>query len=202
MARTTSRKDALASFVWTVGAADMVVGGVGERGSLFAFGMLTVGAGLLVRWLRQQRYDSTTSQFSGGLRRSGKAFSGMTRSAAVLMAQQFRSARSGGISRSRQGYSPVARPGFRANNFVNPGMSRPSPGQNAHRRRSSPSAQTGVKPKFVVPNPASLNNLGPRAMTGPAPEDRARPAHRSIQGPPLDLPPAPRARVRRERRIY
>lgn len=202
MARMTSRKDSLASFIWTVGAADMVIGGVGERGSLFALGLLTVGAGFLVRWLRHQRAERTGGSWSGPLRSplksqvrrplqgllpvSAQRLSGQVRGVSTFMTRQWQSSRgTTANSRSARGYSAAARPGFRANRFVNPVTSRPRSGQSL---RSTP----------VRPHSPGVNLAGSQSATsgrlplqGPA-----------LQGPPLNLPPAPQPRARRGRRIY
>lgn len=75
MARRSVHKDSLASFILTVGAADMVIGGVGDRGSLFALGLLTAGGALVIRWLRQRhrllRYPAQASAALG--RPAGRA---------------------------------------------------------------------------------------------------------------------------------
>ncbi len=57
MTRSPRSREPLSSFILTVGAADMVIGGVGDRASLFLLGLATAGVGLLIRWARlaQQR---------------------------------------------------------------------------------------------------------------------------------------------------
>ena len=47
-----NRREPLSRFVFTVGAADIVIGGVGHSVSLFLLGLTTAGVGLLVRWAK------------------------------------------------------------------------------------------------------------------------------------------------------
>ena len=47
-----NRREPLSRFALTMGAADMVIGGVGHSTSLFLLGLTTAGIGLLVRWAR------------------------------------------------------------------------------------------------------------------------------------------------------
>ena len=47
-----NRREPLSRFILTMGAADMVIGGVGHSASLFLLGLTTAGAGLLLRWAR------------------------------------------------------------------------------------------------------------------------------------------------------
>lgn len=47
-------RDPLASFILTVGAVDMVIGGLGDRSSLFLLGLATVGAAAWLGWRRAQ----------------------------------------------------------------------------------------------------------------------------------------------------
>lgn len=209
MARTTSRKDSLASFIWTVGAADMVIGGVGERGSLFALGMLTVGAGWLVRWLRQQRAERATGAwrgqsfgpfpggpFPGELSASAQAISGKARGVSAFIARQLNAAGVTSASPAARGYSAAARPGFRANRFVDSSDSRP--------RRDPRNAPSVQRARLIErPGDSPSQDRNPRRIRPSAETLQDRTASsRAIQGPPLNLPPAPRARSRRSRRIY
>lgn len=198
----TSRKDPIASFIWTAGAADMVIGGVGERGSLFALGLLTVGAGLLVRWLRQQRYersagawrDRAGSPFSGGAVLSARAVSAKARGVSAFIARQLKSTGVTATSRSGRGYSAAARPGFRANRFVDSAEVQP---------RRNPRNAPSVQRARLIPRSEDSQSFGSnsRGNRSGAVRDGAA-ASRNFQGPPLDLPPAPRPRSRRGRRIY
>lgn len=208
MARMTSRKDPIASFIWTAGAADMVIGGVGERGSLFALGLLTVGAGLLVRWLRQQRYERSMgagqgewisplrSQFSGDSPFSASGLSVKARGVSAFLARQWQSSGMTPSSRSRRSYSAAARPGFRANRFVDSAVSRPRPDfrneQSVQQRAHLIQRPAGSPPSERRPR---------KARAAGSDRDRTA-ANRGFQGPPLNLPPAPRGRSRRGRRIY
>lgn len=47
-----NRREPWSRFILTMGAADMVIGGVGHSTSLFLLGLTTAGVGLLVRWSR------------------------------------------------------------------------------------------------------------------------------------------------------
>jgi hypothetical protein len=53
-----SHREPLSSFVLTLGAADMVIGGVGDRLSLFLLGLTVAGIGLLLRWASLKRQPS------------------------------------------------------------------------------------------------------------------------------------------------
>lgn len=201
MARTTSRKDPIASFIWTVGAADMVIGGVGERGSLFALGLLTVGAGFLVRWLRQQRYersvgawrDRAGSSFPAAF--SAQSLSAKARDVSVVIARRLRSSGVTRTSRYSRGYSAAARPGFRANSFVNSAQSQP---------RRNPSNPPSRQRATIIPRSVGSQSLESRPRVTQSDSGLAQDgtANRNFQGPPLNLPPAPRTRARRGRRIY
>lgn len=49
------RKEPVASFVITVGIVDAVIGSLGASGSLFCFGLGTVGVAVIMRWWQHQR---------------------------------------------------------------------------------------------------------------------------------------------------
>ncbi|MGB3534133.1 MAG: hypothetical protein WBA13_11515 [Microcoleaceae cyanobacterium] len=51
---STYRKEPVASFAITVGVVDAVIGSVGASGSLFCFGLATVGVAVVVRWWHQR----------------------------------------------------------------------------------------------------------------------------------------------------
>ena len=53
--KSAYRQEPLTSFAIAVGAVDALIGGVHDSGSLFSFGLLTVGAAIAVRWLLIQR---------------------------------------------------------------------------------------------------------------------------------------------------
>ncbi len=61
MART--HREPLSSFILTLGAADMVIGGVGDRVSLFLLGLTTAGIGLLIRWASLKRQKPLEPKF-------------------------------------------------------------------------------------------------------------------------------------------
>lgn len=54
--RSAYRKEPISSFILIVGAIDALIGGVGDRGSLLAFGIGTVGLAIALRWLIIQRH--------------------------------------------------------------------------------------------------------------------------------------------------
>lgn len=199
----------------------MVIGGVSERGSLFALGLLTVGSGLLVRWLRQQRYEhsrgagrrSLLGSFPRALPLSVQGMSRRVKAVSAVVGRQWQSAGAGQSAGARQsagtrpsrgamagrsprGYSAAARPGFRANRFVDAVEIQPRRGPN--RRPVRPSRPTDQPfPRKGTPS----TGAGRPEQAGVAPRPDQMP--RDLEGrPPLNLPPAPRARARRERRIY
>lgn len=53
--RTLYRKEPISSFILVVGAVDAVMGGVGQRWSLFSFGLLIVSLSIILRWLQVQK---------------------------------------------------------------------------------------------------------------------------------------------------
>lgn len=53
--KSTYRREPITSFVVTVGAVDAVIGGLGDRWSLFTLGMGTVGLAIVLRWLMIQQ---------------------------------------------------------------------------------------------------------------------------------------------------
>lgn len=55
--KSAYRKEPLPSFLITIGVIDAVIGGFGDRWSLFSFGLGTVGFAIALRWwiLQQQR---------------------------------------------------------------------------------------------------------------------------------------------------
>lgn len=57
--KSASRQEPLTSFAIAVGAVDAVIGGVENSGSLFSFGLLTVGAAIALRWWILQRSRPT-----------------------------------------------------------------------------------------------------------------------------------------------
>lgn len=58
--RSAYRKEPISSFILIVGAVDAVIGGVGDRGSLLAFGVGAVGLAIALRWLIVQRHAPET----------------------------------------------------------------------------------------------------------------------------------------------
>lgn len=48
--KSAYRKEPLPSFSITIGIVDAVIGGFGDRWSLFAFGLGTVGVAIALRW--------------------------------------------------------------------------------------------------------------------------------------------------------
>ncbi|MGK7939798.1 MAG: hypothetical protein AB4062_06535 [Crocosphaera sp.] len=53
--RTLYRKEPISSFILVVGAVDAVMGGVGQRWSLFSFGLFIVSVSVILRWLQVQK---------------------------------------------------------------------------------------------------------------------------------------------------
>ena len=53
--KSTYRREPITSFLVTVGAVDAVIGGLGDRWSLFTLGMGTVGLAIVLRWLMIQQ---------------------------------------------------------------------------------------------------------------------------------------------------
>jgi hypothetical protein len=51
---STYRKEPIASFVITVGIVDTVIATLGASGSLFCFGLGTVGVAVIFRWWHNQ----------------------------------------------------------------------------------------------------------------------------------------------------
>lgn len=49
------RKEPISSFILIVGAVDAVIGGVGDRATLFAFGLLLTLSAIALRWWHVQR---------------------------------------------------------------------------------------------------------------------------------------------------
>ncbi len=49
------RKEPLSSFILIMGVVDAVMGGVGERWTLFSFGIFTIVIAVIARWLQQQQ---------------------------------------------------------------------------------------------------------------------------------------------------
>ncbi len=79
--RHRRRHEPFSRFILTMGVADMVIGGVGDRLSLLLLGLTTAGVGLLIRWARLQKRQSfslnsdapkalpAASEYSGQARR-------------------------------------------------------------------------------------------------------------------------------------
>ncbi|MBE9178439.1 hypothetical protein IQ268_07535 [Oculatella sp. LEGE 06141] len=55
MLKSAYRKEPISSFIITVGMVDAVIGGVGYRWSLFAFGVAAVSIAVAFRWWRTQQ---------------------------------------------------------------------------------------------------------------------------------------------------
>ncbi len=53
--RTLYRKEPISSFILVMGAVDAVMGGVGQRWSLFSFGLLIVSLAIILRWWQVQK---------------------------------------------------------------------------------------------------------------------------------------------------
>lgn len=61
--KSAYRKEPLPSFLITIGVVDAVIGGFGDRWSLFALGLGTVGVAIALRWwLLQQRRPEPPQQ--------------------------------------------------------------------------------------------------------------------------------------------
>ena len=169
----------------------------------------------MVRWLRQQRYERSVaglrgqwnspqwsnqfrSQFAGDAPFSASTLSAKARGVSALIARQLNASAGTAGSRARRGYSTAARPGFRANRFVNsPTASRS--------RRGVAQGQSVQQRAHLIQQPAGSPPLErrPRPARSTGPVQAAATSSRDVQGPPLNLPPAPRGRsARRGRRIY
>lgn len=66
---TRTNREPLSNFILTLGAADMVIGGVGDRASLFLLGLATAGVGLLLRWARLKQRPTFPPEPQLGLKR-------------------------------------------------------------------------------------------------------------------------------------
>lgn len=53
--KSAYRQEPITSFVVTVGVVDTAIGGLGASGSLFSFGLGTVGVAIALRWWLVQR---------------------------------------------------------------------------------------------------------------------------------------------------
>lgn len=60
--KSAYRKEPLPSFLITMGIVDAVIGGFGDRWSLFTFGLGTVGIAIALRWWLVQKQSSEPSQ--------------------------------------------------------------------------------------------------------------------------------------------
>lgn len=61
--KSAYRKEPLPSFLITIGVVDAVIGGFGDRWSLFAFGLGTVGVAIALRWwILYSRQEEEPSQ--------------------------------------------------------------------------------------------------------------------------------------------
>jgi hypothetical protein len=60
--KSAYRKEPIPSFLVTIGLVDAVIGGFGDRWSLFTFGLGTVGIAIALRWwMIQQRPEPPQS---------------------------------------------------------------------------------------------------------------------------------------------
>ncbi|MGB3694607.1 MAG: hypothetical protein WBG70_23900 [Spirulinaceae cyanobacterium] len=61
--KSAYRKDPVSSFIFTIGAVDAVIGGVGERWTLLGFGIMTIFLAIAIRWWQiQQSQESLTEE--------------------------------------------------------------------------------------------------------------------------------------------
>ncbi len=58
--KSAYRSEPITSFVVTVGAVDAAIGGIGNSGSLFSFGLLLVGIAAMMRWWQIHRSSDAT----------------------------------------------------------------------------------------------------------------------------------------------
>ena len=58
--KSAYRREPISSFILTVGAVDAAIGGVGDRWSLFTFGIGMVGLAIALRWWMLQRHTEET----------------------------------------------------------------------------------------------------------------------------------------------
>ena len=59
--KSAYRKEPLPSFLITIGVVDAIIGGFGDRWSLFTFGLGTVGVAIALRWWMLQQRGSEPS---------------------------------------------------------------------------------------------------------------------------------------------
>ncbi len=52
--KSTYRKEPVVSFMITAGIVDTIIGSLGASGSLFCFGLGTVGVAVIIRWWQYQ----------------------------------------------------------------------------------------------------------------------------------------------------
>ncbi len=52
--KSAYRKDSMTSFLIIMGGVDAIIGGVGSRGTLVAFGMMLVLGAIAIRWINSQ----------------------------------------------------------------------------------------------------------------------------------------------------
>jgi hypothetical protein len=60
--RSAYRKDPIPSFLMTMGAADIALGGVSSHGSLLFLGFIVFGGALALKWLQSQRRTDAISE--------------------------------------------------------------------------------------------------------------------------------------------
>ncbi|MDJ0731767.1 MAG: hypothetical protein QNJ33_17445 [Crocosphaera sp.] len=60
--RTLYRKEPISSFILVAGAVDAVMGGVGQRWSLFSFGLFIVSLAIILRWLQVHKAQAIITE--------------------------------------------------------------------------------------------------------------------------------------------
>jgi hypothetical protein len=60
--RSAYRKDPISSFLMTMGAADVALGGASSHGGLLFLGIFLVGGSLALKWVQSQRRTETISE--------------------------------------------------------------------------------------------------------------------------------------------
>ncbi len=55
--KSAYRREPITSVVITAGAVDALIGGLGERGSLLAFGLTSMAIAIALRWWQHQQFQ-------------------------------------------------------------------------------------------------------------------------------------------------
>lgn len=60
--KSVYRKEPISSFILTMGAVDVAIGGIGSHWSLFSFGLGIVSVAIVLRWWQLQRLQEPESE--------------------------------------------------------------------------------------------------------------------------------------------